>query len=489
METVRIDEERFCRLGYRLVDLAAHHLYHARERPPYRPLPDDIQHALTSLRLPEQGQAPDELLAFFTEYILPYSTFGIGHPKGFGWIAAGPDPMAVLGSLLCAALNPNALGGDQSATYLELSVLRWLAELVGFPSTGSAGLLVSGGTQALLHCLLVALHSLAPWDTRRAGLQQAPTHFVVYASDQGHHSINSSLEVLGLGQRALHLIESDQGFRLDVSALRTAIQQDRRAGFQPLCVVASAGTTNTGAIDPLNDLADLCKQERLWLHVDGASGAFGVLDPRVSERYRGLERVDSLSLDGHKWLGIPYECGCFFIRQQHHLYATFAAEPPDYLNSLGPLRFSDRSYQLSRAFHALKLWMMLASTGKRQIADRVERHNTLARTLAGMIDASPDFQCLAPVELSTVCFRHVPAVSCEDETRLDALNKEIMRIVQQESDTFLSGTVLRGRFVLRACIVHAETTEEDLSCLLQSIRRAAASLSAQERKASVLVST
>ncbi len=471
-----LGQEEFRHLGYALIDLVARHLYQVRLRSPYRPVSAEARQALELVSLPENGVAAEEIVAFFEERIQPHPTFGTGHPRGFGWIAGGPDPMAVLGSLLASALNPNCIGGDQSATYLELAVLRWLKELVGFPTEGSAGLLLSGGTQATLVCLMAARNAAATaagWNPRAEGLQRYPTPLVLYASEQTHHCVAGAVEVLGLGQHHLRSIASTDDFHLDLAALQATVRGDREEGLQPFCVVATAGTTNTGAIDPLDAIADFCEREGLWLHVDGSYGAFGRLDPRIASRYCGMERADSLTLDPHKWLSIPYECGCALVRNREQLVATFAVPPPDYLReTLGEVRFTDYSMQLSRGFGALKLWMALMSAGRAGLVALVSRHNSLARQLAERIDETPDLERMAPVELSTVCFRAVPQHLREDDAALDALNKAVMREVQLEGEAFLSGTTLRERFVLRACVLHAMTTEEDIVALVEAVQRA-----------------
>ncbi len=470
------EQEEFRHLGYDLIDLVARHLYQVRLRPPHRPVSEEARWALELLPLPESGARAEEIVAFFEDRIQPYPTFGLGHPRGFGWVAGGSDPMAVLGSLLSAALNANCIGGDQSATYLELAVLRWLKELVSFPTEASAGLLVSGGTQATLICLMAARHAAAVaagWNPRTEGLQGYHTPLVLYASEQTHHCVAGAVEVLGLGQHHLRSIACTDAFHLDLAALDAVVRRDREDGLQPFCVVANAGTTNTGAIDPFADIADFCQREGLWLHVDGSYGAFGRLDPLVASRYRGMERADSLTLDPHKWLSIPYECGCALVRSREQLVATFAVPPPDYLReTLGEIRFTDYSMQLSRGFHALKLWMTLMSAGRSGLVTLVSRHNALARRLAELIEGAPDLELMAPVELSTVCFRAVPPPQRGDDAALDALNKAVMRGVQLEGDAFLTGTTLRGRFVLRACVLHPMTAEEDILALVGAVQRA-----------------
>lgn len=478
-----LEQEEFVQLGHRLIEMVADHLYQVRDRPPYRPVPEDDRQALTWQALPENGATVQEIVALIEERLQPYPTFGIGHPRGFGWIAGGADPLAVLGSLLSAALNPNCIGGDQSATYLELAVLRWLKELVGFHTERSAGLLVSGGTQATVICLMAARQAAAEkvgWDPREMGMQGPHPPFVVYASEQAHHCVEAAVEVLGLGRAYLRSIATTSDFRIDVGALREALRRDRGAGLLPFCVVANAGTTNTGAVDPLLLLARLCEEEDLWLHVDGAYGAIARLDPEVSASFEGMEGAHSLVLDPHKWLSIPYECGCALVRDERYLEATFASAVPDYLyETLGERPFAHHSFQLSRAFHALKLWMTLMAAGRSGIAHLVQRHNRLARYFAGLLDDASDFERLAPVELSTVCFRHAPAELRGDEAALDRFNKAVMRAVRNGGEACVSGTTLRGRFSLRACIVHADSREEDLRSLLDTIRRAGAALAAQ----------
>lgn len=319
--------------------------------------------------------------------------------------------------------------------------------------------------------MLVALHTKTLRETRTDGWRQDAAPWIIYASDQTHQCLQACLEILGLGRRSLHLVASDEQFRIDVRSLTTAIQRDRACGLRPLCLVGNAGTTNTGAIDQLGDLANLCVEEDLWFHIDGAYGAFGVLDACVAPRYEGMERADSLSLDGHKWLGIPYECGCFFVRKKTHLEATFAASQPAYRNEPGTFHFTDWSYQLSRAFHALKVWMMLVSTGKQPLAARIHRHNQLARLLVSQIDQSADFERLAPVTLSTVCFRYIPPGVPGTDDQWNQLNQQILERVQHSGTLMLSGTLLRGRLALRACIVHAQTTEEDITQILPCIRQ------------------
>jgi glutamate/tyrosine decarboxylase-like PLP-dependent enzyme len=298
--------------------------------------------------------------------------------------------------------------------------------------------------------------------------------------------LRKSAELLGLGTASLRYVPIDGRCRIDVRALRGAIQRDRAAGLRPFCVAASAGTVNTGTVDPLDALADLCAEEDLWLHVDGALGAVGVLDPAVAPRFAGLDRAHSLTVDPHKWLSVPVECGCALIRDGTLLRETFSLVPP-YLRTeegkgFGGLPwYSEYGFQQTRGFRALKLWSTLLLAGRDGLSKHIARCNALARRLAGLVDEADDLELLAPVELSIVCFRYRPptwpdGTTDADDARLDALNKAIMEEVQAGGETFLTQTTLGGRFSLRACVYHYATTESDLQALVDTIRRVGAHL-------------
>jgi glutamate/tyrosine decarboxylase-like PLP-dependent enzyme len=291
--------------------------------------------------------------------------------------------------------------------------------------------------------------------------------------------MRKAAEVLGLGRDAVRTVPVDDQLRMDVTALRAAVAADRAAGRRPFCVAASAGTVNTGAIDPLDGIADLCQAEGLWLHVDGAYGAVGAADPALASRYAGMERADSLALDPHKWLSVPVECGCALVRDGGLLRDTWSLVPP-YLRTeegkgFGGLPwYSEYGFQQTRGFRALKLWMVLQHLGRDGVAALIRRHVGLARRLADAVDAAPDLERMAPVTLSTVCFRLTPPEAGADAARLDALNKLLVERIQAEGRAFLTGTVLRGRFALRACVLHYGTTETDVDALVEIVRETGA---------------
>ncbi len=478
-----LDPDEFRRLGHRAVDLVADHLAGIAAQPVFVPMSPEARAALVAQKLPDEGSRPDAILAAFEQRVLPYP-MGNGHPRFFGWVNSAPAPLGVLADLLAAAMNPSCAGGDHAAIYVERAATRWLMELIGYPCEPSMGLLVSGGSVANLIGLAAARHRAARddgWSVRTDGLQRGRAPLVLYTSEQGHSCIHKAAELLGLGTDAIRSVGVDVDLRMDVDAVRTAIARDRAADRRPFCVVASAGTVGTGAIDPLEALADLCARERLWLHVDGAYGAVGAIVPHLGARYAGLDRADSVALDPHKWLAVPVECGAVLVRDGALLRDAFSLVP-SYLRTepdrgFGGLPwFSEYGVQQTRGFRALKLWMTLQHLGRDGVRDLVGRHVALAHHLAALVDAAPDLERLAPVTLSVVCFRYRPDHPEDDGAAVDALNKRLMEELQASGAAFLTQTTIAGRFALRACILHHATTESDVAALVDAVRETGARL-------------
>ena len=478
-----MDPEQFRRLGHQAVDLVADYLGGLPERAVFTPMTPGERKGLLDAPLPASGLEAAELLDQCRAQVLTHP-MGNGHPRFFGWVNSPPAPLGVLGDFIAAALNPSCAGGDHAAVYLERCATRWLMELVGFPTEGSFGLLVSGGSMASLTALAAARHRAAAtrgWDLRTEGLQGDRPRLVLYTSAEGHSCVRKSAELLGLGSEAVRVVPTDAAFRMDLNALASTVARDRAAGLAPFCVSATAGTVGTGAFDPLDALADFCAAQGLWLHVDGAYGAIAAAVPEVAERCRGLARVDSLALDPHKWLSVPVECGAVLVRDGQGLRDTFSFVPP-YLRTeegkgFGGLPwFAEYGFQQTRGFRALKLWLVLQQLGRDGVQRHLAHHLALARTLADMVDAAPDLERLAPVELSIVCFRYVPSGARVDTAAVDLLNKRIMETVQAEGRAFLTNTTLAGRFALRACVLHYGTTESDLEALVSIVRDVGARL-------------
>jgi len=323
-----MDAETFYQLGMQAVEIATEYLEGIPENPVYRPMTPSERQLLLYQQLPEHGRSPEALFDFFEQHILPHA-MGNQHPRFAAWVNPAGAPIGMLADFLAAVMNPSAAGGDHAAIYVEHCVVRWLMELIDYPVEGSAGILVGGGSVASLYCLAVARHwatAQGGWNMRTEGLQGHHPPLVMYISEEGHSCLRKSSHLLGLGEP--RIIPVDDRYKMDLSALRETVMADRKEGHRPFCVVGSAGTVNTGAVDPLDVLADFCAEQGLWLHVDGAYGAFGILDPNVSHLYTGLERADSVALDPHKWLATPIECSCAIVRQGNLLRETFSLLPP-----------------------------------------------------------------------------------------------------------------------------------------------------------------
>jgi aromatic-L-amino-acid/L-tryptophan decarboxylase len=475
---MQLDPAEFRRLGHRAVELAAAHLEQLPTKPVYQRMQEAEREQIANAALGGAPLAADELLDFISTQVLPHP-MGNGHARFFGWVNSPPDPMGVLVDLLAAALNPSCAGGDHAAIYLEHCVIRWIKELMDFPLEGSYGLLVSGGSMASLTALATARHRAlerAGVDVRKQGVSGLPLR--LYASTETHTCVQKAVELLGLGSGSIRWIETDDYGRIRLNTLRSAIEQEKER--TPFCVIGNAGTVATGAVDPMDGIADLAREFGLWFHVDGAYGAFGRLDPEAAPLYRGMERADSIALDPHKWLSVPVECGCVLVRDAKLLRDTFSLVPP-YVRTesgkgIGNLPwFAEYGFQQTRGFRALKLWATLAHEGREQLARRITRHNQLARYLERRIEALPDLELCSHNKLSVVCFRCRPPAEADPE-EWNTLNKAVMERVQSGGAAFLTSAILGGRFVLRACILHYATTETDLDIMLDTVREAAASM-------------
>lgn len=461
-------------------DLTVDHLAAVPEGPVWRPVPEADRSWLTGQPLPTTGRPLSELLDEVRDRVLPYP-MGNGHPRFFGWVNSPPSAAGVLVAPLAAGFNPSCAGGQHAGPLLERTVVRWLAELVGYPHRPGGGLLTSGTSMATVIALAAARQraTAGPDGTVRQDGLYGQRPLVVYLSSEGHSCLRKAAELLGLGSRFLHTVPVDAAFRMDPEALRRAIEADARAGLRPFLVAASAGTVNTGAVDPLEEIADLSEAHGLWFHVDGAYGALGALAEHAGSPYAGLERADSLALDPHKWLGVPVDCGCVLLRDPTAARDAFRLVPP-YLrdedaDALG--WFAEYGPEQTRPFRALRAWATLAHLGRDGVTELVRRTTRLARTLAAWVAAADDFDLLAPAVTSVVAFRHRPAAGGGVPT--EALNRAIPAAVQRRGRAFLTGTRLADAAALRACVLHPGTTEADLSLLLAEIRAAAGEIAAQ----------
>ena len=456
-------------LGHRMVDDMLAYLESLRERPLWQPLPDDINEAFDGA-VPRQPQGVEQAYADFQEQVLPYPMGNI-HPRFWGWVMGNGTPFAALTEMLAATVNANMAGGHHAPNRVEAQVIDWFKTLMGFPDSAS-GLLVTGASMANLIALTVARNVKAGFDVREHGLMSGKRRLTLYASKETHSSVQKAVELLGLGKNALRLIDTRDDFTIDVDKLKLCIQTDIAMGYQPFCVVGNAGTVNTGAVDDLHALADVCQEYDLWLHIDGAFGALARLAPDDHYRVAGLERAHSLGFDLHKWLYMPFEVGCVLVRQADEHRSAFSLMP-DYLihgerGIAGRFGwFSDYDIQLTRGFRALKVWMSIKAEGIDKFGRLIQQNIDQARYLADLIERTPHLELCAPVVLNVVCFRFNPGGL--SEFALNRLNEKLLYDLQESGVAAPSSTRLNGDYVLRCAITNHRTRRADLDLLVQEL--------------------
>ena len=419
-----------------------------------------------------------------------------GHPRFFGYVASPATPPGAFADLIASTLNANQTSwrSGPAATEIERTVIGWLASLIGYSdqTQEAYGLLTSGGSMANLTALLIAHRAKSGADVGATGLWNSSAPMTIYASDQIHMSIPKAADILGLGRAQVRLVDSDDRFRMNVALLRQKLAGDLQNGMKPFCVVASAGTVNTGAVDPLEEIAQVANEFGLWFHIDGAYGALAALDEKKRPLFRGIGLADSVSLDPHKWLYVPIDSGCLLFRDEASARRAFGFEGADYIkvheqNADEAFAFWNYGPELSRRFRALKIWLTLRYYGVRQISRSISEDNELAAYLGEQVEAARDFELLAAPQLSICCFRYVPPalqtklrageeVDATINAQLDQLNTNIMSLVQRGGRAYLSSATIRGKFALRACITNFRTTRADIDQTLEIIREAAVEL-------------
>ncbi|MBI5586442.1 MAG: aminotransferase class V-fold PLP-dependent enzyme [Deltaproteobacteria bacterium] len=469
------DWEAMRALGHRLLDDTFDYLKSLREQPAWRHAPREVKAHFEGP--PPQDPTPaEEVYREYVRYILPYQ-MGNHHPRFWGWVAGNGTVMGMFAELLAAATD--AICGVlsyNSNNYVELQVIDWCKTLLGYPAQ-AGGLLTSGCSAANIIGLAVARQARAGYDQRKKGLCGAPRPLTLYCSKEAHSSVQKAVELLGFGSEALRRIPVNASLQMDLAALRAALREDRAAGLHPICVVGGAGTTNTGAIDDLPGLADLCTEEGLWFHVDGAFGAWAAISPRYKHLVAGLERADSLAFDLHKWLYLPYPIGCILVRNAHEHRHAFSLTPTYLAHGKGKRGLTgvdvpwlaDYGFELSRGFQALKAWMTIKEHGTAKYGRIIQQNIDQAQYLAGLVEAASELELALPVSLNVVCFRFVrPGLG---EAALNQLNKEIEIELQEQGIAVPSVVRIKGRKYLHVAITNHRSRREDFDLLVREVIR------------------
>ena len=456
--------------GALVARIIADYLTGLPDRPVHQGVPGPVRDAWAMEPPPSGGTTVPRILDRFVAEIAPYP-FGNGHPRFYGWVNPPPVIVGVFAEALAAAMNPSVAGGDQAAVHLERQVVRWLAGLAGLPES-AGGLLVSGASMATLTALAVARHralSAAGIDIRVTGLQaMSGARALLYATAEAHGCVRKAAELLGIGSANIRTVETDSEFRMRPSHLAAMLAGDRARGDLPVAVVASAGTVNTGAIDPLPQIADACAEAGVWLHADAAYGGPAVLLlDEFTQTRAALRRADSIAIDPHKWLYVPVDAGLVLLAEPELAREAFSLIPP-YLRTGDESDpwFSEYGFEQTRPFRALKIWMAMQHLGLSGYRDLISHDLRLAGYLRERIESAADLELLAS-GLSVVCFRYAPATWAG--ARLDDLNRRVVQAVQRGGRAFVAPTTVDGQVALRACIVNPGATEADVDLLLREV--------------------
>ena len=456
-------------LAHQMVDDAFDDLRSIRERPAWQPTPDEVAQRFME-PVPHEGIGAEAAYRAYRESVAPYP-MGNTHPRFWAWYMGAGTMTGALGDFLAAAMNPNLGGANHAAGLVEEQVIRWCAEMTGLPEA-SSGLMTSGASMANLIGLAVARQVGAGFDVRAEGVAAAPKPLTYYASVEIHSCHQKAIELMGLGRGALRKLPVDSRYRLDIPALREAVARDRGDGFQPVCVVGTAGTINTGSMDDLDAIADVCAEEGLWFHVDGAIGALVTLSEELAPLAKGIERADSVALDLHKWMHVPFEAGVALVRDDAAHRGTFTLTP-EYLEhaarglASGARWFSDYGLQLSRGFKALKVWLSLYEHGVDVYGRLMEQNVAQAKYFARAVEEHDRLELMAPVGLDIVCFRFNPGGLTGPA--LNDLNRELLIRIHESGVAVPSYTTIHGTYCLRIAISNHRSTFEDFDLFAETV--------------------
>ncbi len=426
--------------------------------------------SLFSEPLPEKGLSMNDLFSEIRSKIFDTATVTTG-PRAYPYVQTGGNHWGMVGEMLAPVINQNGAKWHLSPTVVEIErlVIQWISDFIGFGSN-TAGFLNSGGSMANFMALSVALHCQAPWDIANEGLAAAP-QITAYVSDEGHSCLEKAIDLLGIGRKNLRHIGTTANDQIDLLLLKRAIEKDKREGLLPLVVIGNAGTVNTGAVDPLNDLADIAAEHKMWLHLDGAYGGPAAASKRAGHLFAGLERADSVAIDPHKWLYVPFDAGCTLVKNWSDLNKTFKVKARYLETGQGPdSRFElyEHSFQLSRGFKALKIWTTFKGYGAQAIRDAIDDNIDVTQKFAQLIKDSDDFELMAATPLSVTCFRYCPS-GCP-QAELNQLNERLARDLERDGRFFLASTRIGSDTALRTCFVNHRTKIEHATELIHVLR-------------------
>lgn len=466
---IEIKADDFRAIGHYLVDRIADFLDSLPTRPVTRgESPPAIRETLDASRsIPDLGTDPLQLIDHAVDLLFDHSLFN-SHPRFLGYITAPAAPIGILGDFLASAANQNTGAWVLSpmASEVEAQTVRWIAELLGFP-TSCGGILVSGGNMANITCFLAARQAKAGWDVRASGLY-GNKRLRVYCSKETHTWVQKAADISGIGTENIRWIPTREDLSMDTVQLRIQIRADKEAGDRPFIVIGTAGSVSAGAVDNLPEIARICREEDVWFHVDGAYGGFAAMLPDASPELRGLSAADSVAVDPHKWLYAPLEAGCALVRDPEKLRAAFAYHPPYYHFGVEAINYVDYGPQNSRGFRALKVWLALQHVGRRGYEQMLNDDIQLAKRLYELVAAHPELEAFTN-SLSITTFRYVPrdlqSGDGQTEEYLNRLNLELLTRLQNGGEAYVSNAVINGKFVLRACIVNFRTSLEDIEAL------------------------
>lgn len=494
-DNLDLSPEEFKKLGYRVIDMITDYYSSIHEVRVFPPNTSKEVEQVFEEDLPETGQDPDAILDEWQSKVLPYTTH-LGSPRYFGFVNGSGTMIGTLAEALAASVNMNTGGWlpAPSATEIERRTISWMAEIIGYP-TDCGGLFTSGGTMANFTALQTALRNIAPYDTTTKGLQKESfsAKFKVYMSDhEGHISIVRVVDLLNLGRDSICLIKSNEDFSMNTDDLEAKIDKDIEEGNVPLCVVGQVGSINVGVIDPLEEIARICRERNIWFHADGACGAVGAMLPEKKAQYRGLELADSVTLDPHKWLYIPYDCGCVLVRNAEKLRRAFSLQAP-YLRGSLPTKYTGLYYldygpEMSRSFKALKVWMSLKHFGIEGYRKLLSQNIKCVEYLDQLVRDSRDFKALHKPNLLMYSFQYAPVELIEKpgidpqelNERLDILNQQIMDEIKLSGTAFIMSSKIHDRTVIRLSICSHRTTQDDIDVVFSKLKEIGESLIQKE---------